>query len=104
MTTIDAVSLTQSLVRVDTVNPPGNEDACIAQLESLLTAAGFTCTRNEFAPRRTSLVARIGAGAHAALCFTGHVDVVPLGAAPWQHDPFGGEIVEGKLFGRGSAI
>ena len=100
---IDPVSLTQSLVRIDTVNPPGNEDACIAQLESLLSAAGFTCTRNEFAPRRTSLLARIGGGPHAALCFTGHLDVVPLGSARWQHDPFGGEIVDGKLFGRGSS-
>ena len=105
MKQIDAVSLTQSLVRIDTVNPPGNEDACIQQLESLLSAAGFACSRSEFAARRTSLLARIGAGAgeHAALCFTGHVDVVPLGSAQWKHDPFGGEIVDGQLFGRGSS-
>jgi succinyl-diaminopimelate desuccinylase len=37
------------------------------------------------------------------LCFTGHVDVVPLGAAPWQHDPFGAEIADGLLYGRGSS-
>lgn len=104
MKQIDAVSLTQSLVRMDTVNPPGNEDACIAQLESLLVDAGFACSRSEFAARRTSLIARIGgSGEHAALCFTGHVDVVPLGSAPWTHDPFGADIVEGKLFGRGSS-
>jgi len=105
MEPIDAVSLTQSLVRIDTVNPPGNEDACIVQLESLLAAAGFECTRSEFAPRRTSLLARIGGGGgqHAALCFTGHVDVVPLGSAQWKHDPFGGAISDGKLFGRGSS-
>ena len=104
MKQIDVVSLTQSLVRIDTVNPPGNEDACIAQLESLLSAAGFACSRSEFAPRRTSLLARIGGGGeHAALCFTGHVDVVPLGSAQWKHDPFGAEIIDGQLFGRGSS-
>jgi succinyl-diaminopimelate desuccinylase len=103
MKPIDAVALTQALVRMDTVNPPGNEDACIAQLESLLTAAGFACFRHEFAARRTSLLARVGGGPHAALCFTGHLDVVPLGSARWEHDPFGGAIVDGKLFGRGSS-
>jgi succinyl-diaminopimelate desuccinylase len=104
MKQIDAVSLTQALVRIDTVNPPGNEDACIRQLESLLSDAGFTCSRCEFAPRRTSLVARIGGrGSHAALCFTGHLDVVPLGSAQWKHDPFGGDIIDGQLFGRGSS-
>jgi succinyl-diaminopimelate desuccinylase len=104
MKQIDAVALTQALVRLDTVNPPGNEDACIAQLESLLREAGFACSRSEFAPRRTSLLARIGGREiHAALCFTGHLDVVPLGSAPWQHDPFGAEIVDGRLLGRGSS-
>ena len=104
----DPVALTQTLVRIDTVNPPGNEDRCIEQLADLLSAAGFACRTHEFAPRRTSLVARIGGrpgatGARAPLCFTGHVDVVPLGGAAWQRDPFGAEIVDGRLYGRGSS-
>jgi succinyl-diaminopimelate desuccinylase len=104
MKEVDAVSLTQALLRCDTVNPPGNEDACIVQLERLLSAAGFVCTTSEFAPRRTSLLARIGGdGLHAGLCFTGHVDVVPLGSAAWTHDPFGAEIIDGRLYGRGSS-
>jgi succinyl-diaminopimelate desuccinylase len=104
MSHMDPVSLTQALVRCDTVNPPGNEDSCVAQIEGLLRAAGFECTTSEFAPRRTSLLARIGGNAsRAPLCFTGHLDVVPLGSAVWQHDPFGGEIVDGRLFGRGSS-
>ncbi|WP_162786177.1 M20/M25/M40 family metallo-hydrolase [Polynucleobacter necessarius] len=37
------------------------------------------------------------------ICFTGHVDVVPLGDRPWDHDPFSGVIQDGKLFGRGSS-
>ncbi len=100
----DAVALTQTLVRMNTVNPPGNEDPCCAALADLLSAAGFSCARYEFAPRRTSLVAKIGGRSDKApLCFTGHVDVVPLGAAPWRYDPFAAEIVDGKLYGRGAS-
>lgn len=100
----DAVSLTQALVRCDTVNPPGNEDSCISLLMPLLSEAGFTCATSRLAPGRSSLVARIGGtAAGASLCFTGHVDVVPLGSAPWQHAPFGGDIAQGRLYGRGSS-
>lgn len=102
---IDAVALTQILVRMNTINPPGDEDQCCDYLAGLLSVAGFSCARYEFAPRRTSLVARIGdgSGGKAPLCFTGHVDVVPLGAAPWSRDAFAAEIVDGKLYGRGSS-
>ena len=104
----DSVALTQSLVRIDTVNPPGLEERCVGLLAGLLSDAGFACRTHEFAPHRTSLVARIGGrpgatGARAPLCFTGHVDVVPLGRAAWQHDPFGAAIVDGRLYGRGSS-
>ena len=104
MTAIDPVTLTQALVRADTVNPPGHEDLCTTQLADLLSAAGFACRVVEFAPRRSSLIARIGGRPdRLPLCFTGHLDVVPLGAAPWQHDPFGAEIVDGRLYGRGAS-
>lgn len=107
MAELDPVALTQALVRVDTVNPPGHEDGCITLLADLLAAAGYACRVHDFAPRRSSLVARIGGATRAdtrlPLAFTGHLDVVPLGAAPWQHDPFGGDIVEGRLYGRGSS-
>ncbi len=100
----DAVALTQALVRMNTINPPGHEDQCAAHLGALLEAAGFACATYDFAPRRTSLVARIGGDpARPPLCFTGHVDVVPLGAAPWSHDPFAAEIADGRLYGRGSS-
>jgi succinyl-diaminopimelate desuccinylase len=89
---------------MNTINPPGNENQCCDHLADRLSAAGFSCARFEFAPRRTSLVARIGGGSgKAPLCFTGHVDVVPLGGAPWSHDPFAAEIVDDKLYGRGSS-
>ena len=108
MPATDPVALTQALLRINTVNPPGNEDRCVELLADLLSAAGFACRTHEFAPRRTSLVARIGGHAEpgvgrAPLAFTGHVDVVPLGQAKWQHDPFGAEIVDGRLYGRGAS-
>lgn len=104
----DPVALTQALLRIDTVNPPGQEAQCVALLAELLTAAGFDCHSHEFAPQRTSLVARFGgqpgaSGSAAPLCFTGHVDVVPLGSAAWQHPPFGAEIINGRLYGRGAS-
>jgi succinyl-diaminopimelate desuccinylase len=101
------VALTQALVRLDTVNPPGEEARCAALLEALLRAAGFVCIAHEFAPQRRSLVAHLrppqGGGAGLPLCFTGHLDVVPLGGAAWQHAPFGAEIADGRLYGRGAS-
>ncbi|MBC7578969.1 MAG: M20 family metallopeptidase [Tardiphaga sp.] len=100
----DALELTRILLRMDTVNPPGNEDQCTHYLAGLLTAAGYECRLVEFAARRSTLIARIGGSPDKApICFTGHVDVVPLGSVPWTHSPFGAEIADGKLYGRGSS-
>lgn len=105
MTIPDPIALTQELIRFNTVNPPGNEDQICNYLANILESAGFECRKIEFAPRRMSLVAKIGAcsPANPSICFTGHVDVVPLGARSWKHDPFAGVIEDGKLFGRGSS-
>jgi len=100
----DAIGLTQALVRMNTINPPGHEDQCAHLLAQLLRDAGFDCRFTEFSPRRTTLIARLGGRPGTLpLCFTGHVDVVPLGAAPWTVPPFSGDIVAGKLYGRGSS-
>jgi len=81
--TLDAVSLTQALVRMNTSNPPGNEDQCAFHLAMFLEEAGFRISCHEYGPRRTSLVASIGgASGKPPICFTGHIDTVPLGAAP----------------------
>lgn len=102
--THDPVELTQMLVRMDTIPPSGVESRCIDPLSDLLSSAGFNCRHVEFAPGRKTLVARIGGRKDKApLCFTGHVDVVPLGSAPWAHDPFGAQVVDGRLYGRGSS-
>ena len=101
---LSALELTQALVRFDTINPPGNERLCAEHLGSILDDAGFAVSYHEFAETRTSLVARIGGDADAKpLCFTGHIDTVPLGAAPWSVDPFAADIADGKLHGRGAS-
>src|SRR5688572_9304106 len=79
------------------------ERACARHLGRLLESAGFATAYHEFADARTSLVARIGGdSAKAPICFTGHIDTVPLGAARWTRDAFAGETDGDRLYGRGS--
>ena len=101
---MSAVDLALELVRLDTVNPPGNEAVAIDLLEARLRAAGFETARHEHAPGRPNLIARLPGEdpARPALCMTGHVDTVPLGGAPWSVEPFG-EMRDGRLYGRGTS-
>ncbi|MEE3035760.1 MAG: succinyl-diaminopimelate desuccinylase [Pseudomonadota bacterium] len=102
---IDPVNFAAELIRCPSVTP---EDAgALDLLEKVLTEIGFTCTRLPFQEPDTSLVdnlyARLGDAA-PHICFAGHTDVVPVGAADnWQKDPFSGEISDDKLWGRGAA-
>ena len=102
---MNAIELTQALVRLDSINPQSPERPCAELTGGLLEGAGFSVARHEFAPGRTSIVARRAgtASGEAPLCFAGHLDTVPLGKAPWSHDPLGGELSAGRLFGRGSS-
>jgi len=100
---LDPVSLTQQLVRLDSINPTSTELPCAELLGRLLEAGGFQVQLHEFAPGRASLVARAAGGSDPPLCFAGHLDTVPLGAAPWKHPPFAGETDGGRLYGRGSS-
>ncbi len=100
----DVIALTRELLRFNTVNPPGAEQACAQHIGGLLKGAGFQVAYAEFAPSRMSLVARIGGGkGKPPLGFTGHIDTVPLGAAAWKVDAFGASMEGGKLYGRGAS-
>jgi succinyl-diaminopimelate desuccinylase len=100
---LDSRSLTRELLRYNTINPPGMERACARHLGKLLEDAGYQIAYHEFADQRTSLIATIGGTAgKAPICFTGHIDTVPLGAARWTRDAFAGETDGDKLYGRGS--
>jgi succinyl-diaminopimelate desuccinylase len=99
-----SLQLTRDLLRFNTINPPGAERACARHLGKMLEDAGFRVAYHEFEETRTSVIAEIG-GKHdkPPICFTGHIDTVPLGAAPWTRDAFAGETDGDKLFGRGSS-
>ena len=98
---VDPVALTADLIRCPSVTPA--EGGALVLLERLLTEAGFACTRVD-RNGTANLFARWGTrGANRAFGFNGHTDVVPVGdAAAWSRDPFGGEIVDGVLWGRGA--
>ena len=98
-----ALDLTQELIRFNTINPPGNEKPCAEYLGEILESAGFFVSYHDFAEDRTSLVARAGDGSKPPLCFTGHIDTVPLGAMKWSKDPLAAHIEDNRLYGRGSS-
>lgn len=97
------VELTKALVRFNTVNPPGNEETAVRHLGDYLAESGIEVEYQRLAEDRVSLIARIGGSGTGHLVLSGHMDVVHPGASPWEHDPFGGEVVDGRLIGRGSA-
>ena len=96
--TIDPVNLTADLIRCESVTP--KEAGALVLLEELLAKAGFECNRVDRG-LVSNLFARWGAG--KTLGFNGHTDVVPIGSLDdWSVDPFGAEIKDGFLYGRGS--
>jgi succinyl-diaminopimelate desuccinylase len=97
---IDPVKFAAELIQCPSVTPKdaGALDLLQAELETL----GFSCTRYPF-EEVDNLYARLGSNA-PNFCYAGHTDVVPVGAVmDWRHNPFGGEIEDGKLWGRGAA-
>jgi succinyl-diaminopimelate desuccinylase len=100
---IDPRALTRELLAFNTINPPGMERACARRLGAILEDAGFRVAYHEFAEARTSLIAQIGeSAAKPPICFTGHIDTVPLGHAHWSHDAFAGETDGDRVYGRGA--
>ena len=95
---IDPAALTADLIRCASVTP--QEGGALQLLERLLTAHGFQCTRVDRGDV-SNLFARWGQG--KTFGFNGHTDVVPVGdLKAWSVDPFGAEIRDGFLYGRGA--
>src|SRR5919108_5945139 len=98
-----ATELLRELIRIDTVNPPGNELPLQQRLEAMLSAAGFECRLLEPEPQRANLVARLrGRSDGPTLAFLGHVDTVRADPEEWSHDPWSGDLAEGEVWGRGA--
>ncbi len=94
----DPLGLAQALIRCPSVTPA--DAGAQAVLAEALQRLGFTVTRLRFGEVE-NLFARRGSGA-PHICFAGHTDVVPAGAAAWTGDPFAAELRDGMLFGRGA--
>ncbi|MDP9373235.1 MAG: M20/M25/M40 family metallo-hydrolase, partial [Chloroflexota bacterium] len=94
----------QALLRINTVNPPGNETEAAQYLAGIAREAGIPCEIVEGAPGRGNLVARLSAGSPAGrpVILLGHTDVVGVERDKWTHDPFGGEVSDGFVWGRGA--
>ena len=101
---INAVELTTKLIRCESITP--NSAGAIELLISYLEPLGFKCEKISFGEgieKVENLYARLGTK-DPNICFAGHVDVVPTGdIEKWSINPFGGEIKEGKIWGRGAA-
>jgi acetylornithine deacetylase/succinyl-diaminopimelate desuccinylase-like protein len=99
----EVTELLQGLIRIDTTNPPGNETAAAELLREYLEDAGVSCELYAKIPERANLVARIpGRGDGPTLLFLSHTDVVLADASEWSADPFGGELRDGEVWGRGA--
>ena len=99
----EAVELLGELIRLDTVNPPGNEEPGQELLAARLSDAGFECELLAAIPGRPNLVARLpGESEGETLCLLGHVDTVPADASEWTFDPWVGDVAEGMVRGRGA--
>jgi acetylornithine deacetylase/succinyl-diaminopimelate desuccinylase-like protein len=97
------VELTRDLIKLDTTNPPGEEHLAVELIERRLDDAKVKSQRYEETAGRPNLVARLkGRGEAPPLLLQGHVDVVTTVNQEWRHRPFGGEIVDGYLWGRGA--
>ena len=100
----EAVGLLQTLLRLDTSNPPGGETAAAQVLAEYLAPYGIECELVARDPSRANLIARLaGSGDGPSLALVGHTDVVPADPHGWRHDPFSGHLDDdGYLWGRGA--
>jgi len=106
--TQQSVELLQTMIRNKCVNDgtieSGHESRNADTLISFLQGRGLVIDRHEPVPDRASVVARIEGSDPTApsLCLMGHTDVVPVTESSWTHDPFGGELIDGEIWGRGA--
>lgn len=93
----------QALIRFDTTNPPGNELPAARYLAEVLEREGISAQVLESAPGRANVIARLaGDGSRRPLLLMSHLDVVPAEPDKWEHLPFGGDVVDGFVWGRGA--
>jgi acetylornithine deacetylase/succinyl-diaminopimelate desuccinylase-like protein len=99
----EAVKTLQSYIRINTSVPPGDVTKAADLLQGILEREGIPVTRYEPGPGRSVILARLkGSGTAKPLMLLHHMDVVPADRTRWTRDPFGAEIAENKIWGRGA--
>ena len=98
----EVTELLQALLRLDTVNPPGNETRAATLLEQYLARNGVHGKLVARSPDRANLVARLEGGDGPSLLLMAHTDTVLADRDEWSRDPWSGDLVEGELWGRGA--
>jgi acetylornithine deacetylase/succinyl-diaminopimelate desuccinylase-like protein len=102
----ETTRLVQEYVRIDTANPPGDTRKAADFLAGIFQRADIPVTRYESAPGKAIIYARLKAtaspAAGKALVLLHHMDVVPADRSQWKMDPFGAQVQDGELWGRGS--
>jgi acetylornithine deacetylase/succinyl-diaminopimelate desuccinylase-like protein len=98
----EAVGLLQQLLRLNTVNPPGNETIAAELLRDYLEANGVEVELFARTPERANLVARLRGGPGPSLCFLSHTDTVVADPSEWSRDPWSGDLADDHVWGRGA--
>ena len=98
----EVTTLLQALLRLDTVNPPGNETQAAELLRDYLGRSGVEAELYARVPERANLVARIEGGDGPSLAFLCHTDTVLADPAEWDRDPWSGDLVDDEVWGRGA--
>jgi len=100
----EVVELLQKMIKTKTVNPPGDEKLLAELLSEGMKSFGMEVEIVSLGGERANVVGRLkGTGAGKNLLFNGHLDTVPPGDIEWEYGPFSGEVVDGRIYGRGSA-
>jgi acetylornithine deacetylase/succinyl-diaminopimelate desuccinylase family protein len=99
----EVIAFHRGLVRIPSINPPGDCREAISYVEKPLREAGFATRIVSNDETKPNVIVTYGREEGKVLAVNAHVDVVPIGErAAWRHDPFGAELVDGRIYGRGA--
>ncbi|MGQ0571136.1 MAG: M20/M25/M40 family metallo-hydrolase, partial [Armatimonadota bacterium] len=99
----ESVAFLQDLIRLCSVNPPGDEAPVAEAVAGKLKKHGVPVDLDHFAPNRANAVGRLRGNGKPAIVLSGHLDTVASGETPWERDPFSGKLAGGRIWGRGAA-
>ncbi|WP_338653828.1 M20 family metallopeptidase [Lysinibacillus sp. Y5S-8] len=101
-----ATQFLQALVQINSVNPPANELVVAHKIAEHCTSYGLEVDIQMIDEARANIIVKLLSNEKekcASLLFSGHLDTVPVGDVPWHYEPFSADIVDGKMYGRGTA-